>query len=67
MRGMKKQHAIDMAGGQKALAELLGITQSAVCQWGEDVPQPRVWQLQVIRPQWFAQAKRDRTAHPKAA
>jgi len=50
---MKKQIAIDLAGSAKALADLLGITQSAISQWEDDVPEPREWQLRVLRPQWF--------------
>ena len=36
-----------------ALAEILGISVSAICQWGEDIPTARVWQLRVVRPEWF--------------
>lgn len=50
---MKTERAIELAGGPKALAELLEITPSAVSQWGEDVPQAREWQLKVVRPEWF--------------
>lgn len=53
---MKTDEAIRMAGGTSAaLAEMLGITPSAVSQWGEDVPQAREWQLRVLRPEWFKQ------------
>lgn len=52
---MKTQDAIRLAGGATALADLLGITVSAVSQWGDDVPQAREWQLRVLRPQWFEQ------------
>lgn len=50
---MKTQHAIKLATTAAELAELLGITPSAVSQWGEEVPEARVWQLQVIKPEWF--------------
>jgi hypothetical protein len=50
---MKTQHAINLAGSTKALADLLGITSAAVSQWGEDVPDGRCWQLKVLRPDWF--------------
>ncbi len=50
---MKTQHAIDLAGSAKALADTLEITPSAVSQWGEEVPNSRVWQLKVLRPEWF--------------
>jgi len=54
---MKTQTAIDMAGNAAALALLLEISPSAVSQWGENVPGPRVWQLRVIKPSWFKKTK----------
>lgn len=53
---MKTKRAIDLAGSQKALAEILAITVSAISQWGEDVPDRRMWQLRVIRPEWFKES-----------
>ena len=50
---MKTQQAIDRAGGAKALADLLGISHSAVLQWGETIPKAREWQLRVLKPEWF--------------
>lgn len=50
---MRTAHAIEKAGSQAQLAVLLGITSSAITQWGESVPQARVWQLRVVRPDWF--------------
>lgn len=50
---MKTDQAISKAGNAAALAKLLGITPSAISQWGEDVPQNRVWQLRVLKPEWF--------------
>ncbi len=52
---MKTKDAIELAGNAKALSELLGITQGAVSQWGDEVPQAREWQLRLIKPQWFRQ------------
>lgn len=52
-RLMKTSLAIKLAGTAAALAQLLGITPGAVSQWGEDVPDQRVWQLRVLRPEWF--------------
>jgi len=54
---MKTQQAIDLAKGSKNLADLLGVTQSAVSQWGENIPDRRVWQLKVLRPSWFRKDK----------
>jgi DNA-binding transcriptional regulator YdaS (Cro superfamily) len=50
---MKTQRAIELAGGTKALAQLFGISPSAISQWGDEVPEGRVWQLRVIKPEWF--------------
>lgn len=52
---MNKQTALTLAGGAARLAELLGITTGAVSQWGDVVPESRVWQLKVQRPEWFAE------------
>jgi hypothetical protein len=51
--GMDTATAIKLAGTQSALARLLGITQAAVAQWGVSVPEARVWQMKVLRPDWF--------------
>jgi hypothetical protein len=51
---MKTEEAVRRAGSVKALADLLGITSGAISQWGEDLPEARVWQLRVLRPEWFA-------------
>lgn len=51
---MKTKHAIKLAGSAKALADLLGISKSAVSQWGNTVPELRVYRLRELRPDWFA-------------
>lgn len=51
---MTTKQAIDLAGSASALARLLGVTPSAVSQWGDNVPQMRLWQLKVLKPGWFA-------------
>jgi hypothetical protein len=48
-----KEKAIQLAGGQQRLAELLGISQPSVSQWKKNVPIARVWQLRVLKPDWF--------------
>ena len=50
---MTKEQAIKLAGSQVELALMLGISQAAVSQWGVNVPEMRVWQLKVIKPEWF--------------
>jgi DNA-binding transcriptional regulator YdaS (Cro superfamily) len=49
---MTKEQLIKLAGSQSELARLLGISKPAVCQW-KVVPQARVWQLTLLRPNWF--------------
>jgi hypothetical protein len=51
---MKTAQAVTHAGSVKALADLLGVTSSAISQWGDEVPDARVWQLRVLKPEWFA-------------
>jgi DNA-binding transcriptional regulator YdaS (Cro superfamily) len=49
---LTKEKAIELAGSQADLARLLGVTRSAVWQWKE-IPQGRIYQLMVLRPEWF--------------
>ncbi|MEY2870421.1 MAG: DNA-binding transcriptional regulator Cro [Bacteroidota bacterium] len=49
---MSKDHFVRLAGSQRKLAELLGISQAAVAQWVK-VPEARIWQLKLLRPEWF--------------
>lgn len=53
---MKTQQAIEHAGSARLLADLLGITPSAISQWGDDLPESRCWQLKVLRPDWFTES-----------
>ena len=53
---MDKQKAITLAGSQSELARLLGIHRTAVHQW-KKIPQGRVYQLMVLRPEWFTKEK----------
>lgn len=50
---MKTRDAIAKAKGRDKLARILGITGSAVSQWGEDVPELREFQLRRKKPGWF--------------
>lgn len=47
---MNTQHLIHELGSAKAVAELFGITQGAVSQWGDTVPTLRLYQLRDLRP-----------------
>lgn len=50
---MEKKQALELAGGPAALSRILDVTPGAVSQWGERIPDRRVWQLKVLRPEWF--------------
>jgi predicted transcriptional regulator len=49
---MDKNKFIALAGSQSDLAKLLGISQAAVSQW-KTVPKARIWQLKLLKPEWF--------------
>lgn len=57
---MKKSVAIRKAGSAVALSRLVGVSQSAVSQWGDTIPKARVWQLKLLRPAWFKDTPRGR-------
>lgn len=63
---MRTKDAISLAGSPSALAKILGITTAAICQWGENVPRLRVFELREARPEWFL-AERKRRAPGEAA
>ena len=47
---MTKQEAIDLFDGSiRKLAEALGITEQAVSQWGDEVPELRVYQIRELK------------------
>ena len=52
IQAMNKHDLIKLAGSQRELAKILGISQPAVSAWKE-VPQARIWQLKLLRPEWF--------------
>ena len=45
---MKKTDVIEHFGGVGRVASALGILQSAVSQWGEDIPHRRAFEIEVI-------------------
>jgi hypothetical protein len=59
---MKTQEAIDLAGSTANLAKIFGISSAAIYQWGNELPQGRVWQLKCIRPEWFTESGRAKRA-----
>ena len=51
-RAMTKEKAIELAGGQSKLAKILGVDRQVVWNW-KKIPMGRVYQLMVLRPEWF--------------
>jgi predicted transcriptional regulator len=50
---MTKSELIRLAGSQRELAKILGISYPAVCQWKDKIPELRLRQLKDLRPNWF--------------
>jgi transcriptional repressor of cell division inhibition gene dicB len=63
-RTMTKDQAIALAGTSMALAKMLGIQRQAISQWGDEIPQARLWQLKVLRPEWFKKSKVSKQVSP---
>jgi len=45
---VKKQEAINAFGSVRKLAEAIGITEQAVHQWGDMVPELRAYQIKAV-------------------
>ena len=54
---MEKQIAIKLAGSASKLAKLLGVERQSVHKW-KSIPEGRVWQLKVLKPEWFDEKPR---------
>ena len=54
---MEKQRAIELAGSASKLAKLLGVERQSVHKW-KLIQQGRVWQLKVLKPEWFDKTSR---------
>jgi hypothetical protein len=48
LHGMKTSDAIESFGGVPALAKALRVTQSAIYQWGDEVPRLRGYEIRDI-------------------
>lgn len=55
---MTKAEAVQLAGSVTALAKVFGISRSAVAQW-HAIPEGRLYQLQVVRPEWFGKSRKN--------
>jgi DNA-binding transcriptional regulator YdaS (Cro superfamily) len=53
MENLTKDEAIVLAGSAAKLSALLGVSRSAITQWGYAVPAKRVEQLKTLKPEWF--------------
>ena len=49
---INKKQIIEFAGSVTELAKILGISKAAISQWKE-IPQKRILQLHLLRPEWF--------------
>lgn len=65
--GMKTADLIRLFGGVTRTAEALGVTKSAVSQWGENVPELRVYKLREQRPTIDAELAALPAQHSQAA
>lgn len=45
---MKKADVVTYYGSQTAAAKAAGVTVSAVCQWGDQIPERHAWRLQFL-------------------
>ncbi|NMM21559.1 MAG: Cro/Cl family transcriptional regulator [Rhodoferax sp.] len=64
---MKTKDAIELAGSAAALSRILNITQSAICQWGDDIPELSLFRLKERKPAWFkSQPRKARTEKAEA-
>jgi DNA invertase Pin-like site-specific DNA recombinase len=51
---MNIDQIITKIGSQSELARLLGVSRGAVWIWKRDgLPKSRIWQLKLLRPEWF--------------
>lgn len=56
---MTKAQGVAIAGSASRLAKLLGISRSAVAQWGDKIPPFRVLQLKAKMPERFSQQSKE--------
>jgi len=54
---MEKQRAIELAGSASKLARILGVERQSVHKW-KKIPEGRIWQLKVLKPEWFDKTPR---------
>ena len=54
LRIMDTHKAKKLAGGARALAQLLGVTTQAVYAWGDTLPPLQRYRLRELRPKWFS-------------
>ncbi len=59
MQPLRKKDGIAIAGSAAKLARVLGVSRSAITQWGEWMPPYRAYQLKSALPERFAQHLQD--------
>lgn len=61
---MKLDDAINFFGSKKKLADALSINRSAITNWGDEIPEARQYQIQILTK---GKLKADRKSENKAA
>lgn len=63
---MRTKDVIEKMGSNAEVARLLGITHSAVSQWGEHPPKLQQYRLHALRPDLFAPPETSANAEASA-
>ena len=64
---MKTQDAMNLAGGRKQLAELLGVAPITTYRWKEDLAQNHEDRLRILKPRWFKKPKEQKAEDAQAS
>ena len=69
VHGMKTQDAIDLAGGRKQLAALLGVASISTYRWPKDgdLQQKHEDRLRILKPRWFKKPKEQKAEDAAAS
>lgn len=56
---MNTKDAIDLAGGRKKLAEMLGVASITTYRWTGNLAQKHEDRLRILKPAWFRKKKEE--------
>lgn len=57
---MNTKDAMNLAGGRKQLAEMLGVASITTYRWKEELAQKHEDRLRILKPSWFWKKKEDK-------